>query len=82
MSRTLYPPPGSIKSIQRGTGTCGTNVTITAVNLAKSELRVNGWSRGGVNPCEVRAVLSDSTTIVSAGNDTTATFSWEVTERY
>jgi hypothetical protein len=82
MSRTLYPPPGSIKSIQRGTGTCATDVTITAINLARSELRLSGWSRGGVNPCEVRAWLSNSTTIASAGNDTTATFAWEVTERY
>ena len=82
MSRTLYPPPGSIKSIQRGTGTCGADVTITAINLARSELRLSGWSRGGVNPCEVRAWLSNSTTIASAGNDTTATFAWEVTERY
>lgn len=82
MGRTINPLPGAIKSIQRGTGTCATNVTITAVNLAKSELRVNGWSRGGVNPCEVRAVLSNSTTIASAGNDVSATFAWEITERY
>lgn len=80
MSTSIYPVPGSIKSIQRGIGTCGATVNISAVNPSKSLFELTGWARGNANPCEVRATLASSTTITSLGNDSTATFGWQVTE--
>lgn len=81
---------GAIKSIQRGTTSItGTNLTgtstITAVDTAKSELRMLGWSADSddvrVNPY---IALTNTTTITATrgGNGTGAitTVSWELTE--
>lgn len=81
---------GSIKSIQRGTvqvdGNSGTNVTITAVNPAKTELRFLGFSSFSDDVgFACRISLTNSTTITAVrgatyNGGTYATVSWELTE--
>lgn len=90
MSNLSQFSTGAIKSIQRGTtAITGTNLTgtstITAVDTAKSELRVLGWSADSddvrVNP---RLSLTNTTTITATrggnGAGATTTVSWELTE--
>ncbi len=74
---------GGIKSIQRGSITVvaastSNTATITAVAVAKTELRY----LGSTGP--VRLTLTNTTTITAARSDTSSdvTVSWELTERY
>lgn len=90
---TNYRPFGGrpIKSIQRGTisitsSATGT-ATITAVDTAKTELRMLGWSAPGTvsNDFAPRITLTNTTTITATRYDSTASttvVSWEVTEYY
>lgn len=80
-----------IKSTQRGStnhpATTGTvNVTISAVNLAKASLRVNGTTFGSGDPRYlVRGELTSTTNLALYKDATLAgasTVSWEVTEEY
>jgi hypothetical protein len=68
---------GSIKSVQRGTIYTGPgygSATISPVNLAKSELRLLGYSAG-----TWAYLLLVNTTTVSASSDGSYV-SWELTE--
>ncbi len=65
---------GGIKSIQRGTSSANT-VTISAVNTAKTELRLLG-----VTNAFQMIDLTNSTTITRTGG--TGSWSWELTERF
>lgn len=97
-------PSALIKSIQRGTVTVDTGqtatetATITAVNTAKSELRILGWSAGDnsafgstttASPGTVfpRIALTNSTTVTINTNATMGSggntiMSFEVTEYF
>ena len=87
---TNWQPFGerAIKLIQRGTvaGTV-TSVTITAVNMAKAELRNLGgafFDSGGVFKTAPRFVLTNATTISVNGDAAYVSGggAWELTERY
>lgn len=92
MSNLSQFSTGAIKSIQRGTtAITGTNLTgtstITAVDTAKSELRVLGWSAYYDNiQVSPRLSLTNTTTITAtrggngSGVGVTTTVSWELTE--
>ena len=78
---------GGIKSIQRGKSIAPTNVnswtvTISAVNPAKTELRLLGYTADpGAWPPHIE--LTNATTITvtrAANNGAQATVSWELTE--
>lgn len=77
-----------IKSIQRGVAavpynTAGGNITITAVNPAKSELRLLGWSGGTTDASSgVHITLLNATTLAvwRTGANGSASFGWEITE--
>lgn len=77
-----------IKSIQRGVAsvpynTAGGNITITAVNPAKSELRLLGWSGGTTDASSgVHITLLNATTLAvwRTGSNGSASFGWEITE--
>lgn len=81
---------GGIKSIQRGVMTfpstaAGTaTATITAVNTAKSELRLLGVSSNGGTAADqvLRISLTNSTTITATkeGASSQPSLSWELTE--
>ena len=83
----------AIKQIQRGVVTfslneISKNVTISAVNTAKTELRWLGgvgFEAGTSVPMGSRVVLSNSTTLTVAFNSVVAgnpSVSWELTEYY
>ena len=83
----------AIKQIQRGVVTfslneISKNVTISAVNTAKTELRWLGGAgleTGSGAPIGSRVVLSNSTTLTVAFNGVVAgnpSVSWELTEYY
>lgn len=78
----------AIKSVQRGTGLATTtSVTVSAVNTAKSELRLTGYGKdsGGIVQAVLYGYLSNSTTITVNGHATYTGgggFSWELTEYY
>ena len=85
---TNWQPTGerAIKSIQRGTfnGTAAGSITISAVNMLKSELRwLGGYaSSAGAFSDVPRLQLTSTTAItVSAGGNSSST-AWELTERY
>lgn len=82
MSRTLYPPPGSIKSIQRGDATA--NVTIAAVNVSKASLTHNGAASNSNDPQNAKLRLTGSTTLTYDKGSLTGTpaVSWELKEYY
>ena len=65
---------GAIKSIQRGTSSANT-VTISAVNTAKTELRLLGFG----NAFQM-IELTNSTTITRSQG--AGAWSWELTERF
>ena len=79
-----------LNSIQRGTvaiasGASSATATISAVNVAKTELRFLGGSgtSGGSIMGTPRIELTDSTTItvtIPSTADLTLTISWELTE--
>jgi hypothetical protein len=87
---TNWQPTGSraIKSIQRGVVTvtasnASGSVAITAVNTAKSELRMLGFTTASTFFRDTPRINLGSTyiDITHDGNEAT-TVSWEVTERY
>lgn len=82
MGMTVYPVPGSIKSIQRGT-TAG-SVTVAAVDMAKARLVHNGAASSANSPQNASLQLTSSTGITySAGSLTgTPSVSWELIEEY
>ena len=76
---------GSIKSIQRGviniagaTGTVSTDITISAVDMAKSEVRLTGTAYNGTASLS----LTGPTTlnVTRSTNSVAVAFGWEVTE--
>ena len=80
---------GGIKSVQRGKSTLSTSgnswtVTISAVNPAKTELRLLGYTADpAVWPPHIE--LTNATTITgtrAAAGSTPITVSWELTEHY
>ena len=88
MGRVVNPPPGSLKSIQRGVisivGAYSGTATITAVDTSKTELRLLGVSNTTVPADLARVVLTDATTITATrgSNSGTSEVSWELTEFY
>ena len=84
--------PSGIKSIKRGVISIGTGLssgtaTITAVDMAKSELRFlggNGLVAGGTETAIPKIVLTNSTTITATIHaiSNNANVSWELTERW
>lgn len=79
---TQYPPPGSIKSIQRGTTT--SNVTITATNVAKSVLTTTGCASAGNSAENASLVQTGSTTLTYSKGalSNTPTLAWQLVEYY
>lgn len=88
MGRVVNPPPGSLKSIQRGVismvGAYSGTATITAVDTSKTELRLLGVSNTTVLADLARVVLTNATTITATRGSTSGTseVSWELTEFY
>lgn len=88
MGRVVNPPPGSLKSIQRGVismvGVYSGTATITAVDTSKTELRLLGVSNTTVLADLARVVLTNATTITATrgSNSGTSEVSWELTEFY
>ena len=88
MGRVVNPPPGSLKSIQRGVismvGAYSGTATITAVDTSKTELRLLGVSNTTVPADLARVVLTNATTIAATRGSTSGTseVSWELTEFY
>ena len=88
MGRVVNPPPGSLKSIQRGVISMvslhSDTATITAVDTSKTELRLLGVSNTTVPADLARVVLTDATTIAANRGSTSGTseVSWELTEFY
>lgn len=88
MGRVVNPPPGSLKSIQRGVismvGSVSGTATITAVDTSKTELRLLGVSNTTVLADLARVVLTNATTITATRGSTSGTseVSWELTEFY
>lgn len=86
MGRSINPPPGTIKGIQRGTTTAGNTVTISAVDPARTELRLLGSSLANASTDArdyAHITLSSSTTISTARANVgvgVTTLSWELTE--
>lgn len=82
---TNWQPTGerAIKSIQRGVA-AATPITISAVNMAKTELRWLGGvtSSAGVIDGVPTLQLTSSTQISAAFYGTSKTVGWELTERY
>ena len=80
----------AIKSIQRGVILMSlsntTDVTITAVNVAKTELRFLGSTAGaGTTDYLAYVKLTSSTTVTAQkgfNNSSNTSVSWELTERY
>ena len=88
MGRVVNPPPGTLKSIQRGVismvGAYSGTATITAVDTSKTELRLLGVSNTTVLADLARVVLTNATTITATRGSTSGTseVSWELTEFY
>lgn len=82
---TNWQPTGdrAIKSIQRGVS-AATPITISAVVMAKTELRWLGGvtSSAGVIDGVPTLQLTSSTQITANFNGTSKTVGWELTERY
>lgn len=87
--------PVRIKSIQRGTitifnggaGTATGTATITAVVMAKTELRLLGWTCNSVSGQDSPRIELTSTTTITAtrttnNNTMVNVVSWELTEYY
>lgn len=91
MGRTINPPPGSIKSIQRGSfavsapATSGT-ATVAAVNVNKAVLFLSGQRTSGANGHFGGLDLTNSTTITAtralADTGVSTTFHWQLVEYY
>lgn len=79
---SVYPATGSIKSIQRGT--TSSNVTISAVNVAKSRLTHTGAASSTNNAGNASLILSNSTTLTFSAGSLAAipVLAWELTEFY
>ena len=89
MGRTVTPPPGSIRSVQRGVisvpagGGSPSSATATlspAVNVMKASLRFNGYK----NSVPAIVVLTNSTTVTASipATATATDVAWEVTDYY
>ena len=85
---TNWQPTGdrAIKSIQRGVGTGSAtgNITISAVDTAKTELRwLGGYaSSAGVFSDVPQLRLTSSTNISITAGGNSSSIAWELTERY
>lgn len=97
MGRAVYPPPGTIKSTQRGTSTIATgsnstSVTLSpAVNPAKTQVRLLGYtsnlgSSESANDKPYLSLASGSSLTINrangGGGSPVITVSWEITEVY
>lgn len=79
---SIYPPPGSIKSIQRGTASG--NATVSAVNMSKARLTVTGVA-SAANSAEnasLRLTSSTQLTYDKGSLSTNPVLAWELTEVY
>lgn len=76
--------PGVIKSVQRGIVTAGTPVTITSVDVNKSEVDFLGYVTSGLTNANDRAsvVLTDATTVNSTSGSSLSPLSFQVVEWY
>lgn len=87
MAAQTYPPPGTIKSIQRGvinSANGSATATVTAVNTAKSVLTMMGEQ---LTADDVRyahsLALTNSTTVTATRSDSSANnayVSWQLVE--
>lgn len=81
---------GGIKSIQRGTiniagGLSSQSAPITAVDLAKTELRFLGYYTSDTSIVAAATIYFSSSTVITAqrsGTSANTLVSWELTERY
>ena len=82
MGRSINPPPGSIKSIQRGTTTG--NVTVASTNMAKSVLIHNGTASASTNGENASLLQTANTTLTynKGSLPTTPSVSWLLVEYY
>lgn len=79
--------PSGLKSVQRGTisvsGSLSATATISAVNTAKSELRVLGWTNTtAANTARVELTSSTVVTAYQSVVTGTTDVSWELSEFY
>lgn len=84
MARSITPLP-VVKSIQRGTiafsgSNSGATATISAVNTAKSELRLLGNARDNSFACYLQITNTTTIDATRIGNSGVSTVSWELTE--
>lgn len=81
-----WQPTGAraIKSIQRGVAMNAGGITISAVNPAKTELRLlGGVSNDYSSVAGLPTIFLSSPTTITVGNvPSYCNFSWELTERY
>lgn len=94
MTRSVYPPPGSIRTKARGSIVLGASqitatATIGSVNMANARLNVTGWtSSSGAAPIgtDIPAIsLTSSTQITAArstGSTVVVTVNYELEEVY
>lgn len=82
MGRTINPPPGSIKSIQRGTSSA--SVTVTATNMAKSILTVTGCASAGTSGENASLIQTANNTLTysKGGLSNTPALAWQLVEYY
>lgn len=94
MARNVNPPPGSIRSIQRGVASGDASITISSINPSRALVTINGGNYGdddggtATGACPV--VQSLSATNLSISNATykdvsvvrNASVSWQIVEYY
>lgn len=82
MGRSIFPPPGTIKSIQRGTA--AGNVTVSSVDVNKSRLTHTGAASGSTSAENASLRLTSSTQLTYDKGSLTGTpsIAWELTEYY
>ncbi len=85
MGRSIYPPPGMTKPMQRGVISCAANsittATVAAVNPSKTRLRFNGLvpsDAGGT----IRLVNSTTIEVDATGNASAGKVAYELEETY
>lgn len=79
---TIYPPPGSIKSIQRGAH--NTNVTIAPTNMAKSVLHTSGAASAGTSGENASLIQTAASTLTynKGSLPNSPTVAWILVEYY
>lgn len=90
MGRSINPPPGSIKSIQRGlitlNGAGSSTATVTAVNPAKSVLMPLGQRLTVDDNIYMHTLTLTNSTTVTATRETNAALNsfaaWQLVEYY